>query len=763
MRRAGVAIRSFVAAAAVAGVARADPPPLAATPLPGAAFDRTTVYLARPAADPGGVVPPLLSRELQRQALLIAARDELGLYTRDEVFREFDSAAPPPGVAALKVDFDYDPSRARLGSRTGWDGHPMAGTAVASVQLDGIAGFLNDASGIGQDEVASRTSWPQVLRQAGFTGTAAADNDGPAPAGVDDLLYQTTLFAPLAAVQRTHAAIRRDGASPERLSALARGYANLAVLTSFQWSTNRDVFAARALLYGQRMATKWPHARLTHWTNAYALAMVGMHRRALAEQERTRQSSPGWPAAPPWAELVVPLAKYDTAALTAAIAADPRRAPLAALCAFVTVEQCGSAALVLDMGGATSRLNPACFRILDAMSYAAGVGPGARLTEAAPLILSRALPDDVVRLADVPAPVAAAMAALRTAADRPSADGVEAVADPSGALAAAERALVDAGSTATEPSLVVAGRLAQETSFVHVERRAKFIADRWGIDAGDFVRSAGPLMADDPLRPVVEAFALPSADRASALRDVSVPDARQCMVDLIDLVRRQPSAPDRVAGSLLSDRAWQDGAATACDVAGKLWPYDRGPRKYDLDVSNLLRAVSPSCPMVAAARIRDHWDDPQVRREVAPDWMAAYGQQPATLAALADRVDADGDRGKAEQILEQYTKIAGDVPEARRLAKLYLADGDEDRWLATLEGVVKRPDLGLDHAQAQVDIARHFMSKGDYQRALPYADEAEQTQAFWAMKCDAECHRALGDTATADRIMADAREHYGHD
>ena len=66
------------------------------------ANQRHIVALASPACDTESARPPgtpqgILLRELMRQALLIAARDELGLSTRDEVLGDAIAAAIPAG------------------------------------------------------------------------------------------------------------------------------------------------------------------------------------------------------------------------------------------------------------------------------------------------------------------------------------------------------------------------------------------------------------------------------------------------------------------------------------------------------------------------------------------------------------------------------------------------------------------------------------------------------------------------------------------
>ncbi len=76
--------------------------------------ERAVVALARPtsAADvneEGGRFQPLLARELIRQAVLIAARDELGLATRDEVIGDVTPERTGPPAAEVASVFRPQP------------------------------------------------------------------------------------------------------------------------------------------------------------------------------------------------------------------------------------------------------------------------------------------------------------------------------------------------------------------------------------------------------------------------------------------------------------------------------------------------------------------------------------------------------------------------------------------------------------------------------------------------------------------------------
>ncbi len=746
--------------AGAVGAGPATEPAAPALQLPPSA-DRTTLYLAAPPIDPAAEPVRTLTAEVYRQALLIAARDDLGLYTRDGLLREYDSA-PPDAPAGLR-QYVRRGERGKLRIHVGLTDPSQPAEAMTEVGRPRSMGILDVVPAVAVSAEVYERQLPAFLKQIGFKSDVEPKPDqdvGPLADGVNDLLYGTTLFAPLAAVQRTHAQIRSDGASPDRLAALVRGYANLSRLSRPLWSSDEKVFAARSLVYAQRLVVRWPTRADSLWARAYAEAVVGLHGAALKDVAAAKRIAPAGAAVPPWAAMIEPLCKYDLSALTDAIAnAKGPRAPLAALMAFTSADQCGSSALVLQMGEATLHFNPACWAILDTMIEHAGVGPGARLTEAQPMIMAATLPDEVAKLTATDDAVQKAVAQLSAeiANARARRGGVAAT-----TVADVGRALVASGDVRVEPSLVLAGRLAQEVNFLQAERRANFVTTDYGWNGVDTVQSLQPLIDGHPYKEFVDAFSLPRSQRAGALTNLEVAHCSEQMHDLWATVLKDQPVPGHITGSAIWARSHATYDGTIYDTAPRLAPFNaKAVIDEGMQYLDVLRSISPSCPAVQAFRFRDHWDDKGVQKDL-DGWADKYSQQPGTLAVLAIRFKSAGRTDDARQALEQYVKVAGDYWAGAELADLYLAAGDEAKWLATLEDAIKRPDYGLNHAQAQVKIAKHFMAKGDFQRALPYADAAEQTQAEWAMICDADCHRGLGDTATADRIVAAAKAHYGH-
>ena len=125
-------------------------------------------------------------------------------------------------------------------------------------------------------EPLTRDVLPEVLGKAGLAGKAAprpgADR---VPDGVEARLGRMAFPEQFAALRTLHAALRTDGPSPGRIAALSRAYANLGLLTEFQWDAASVAYKARALLYAQRLVALQPKSPGSFWHRAYAMALAG--------------------------------------------------------------------------------------------------------------------------------------------------------------------------------------------------------------------------------------------------------------------------------------------------------------------------------------------------------------------------------------------------------------------------------------------------------------------------------------------------------
>ena len=247
------------------------------------------LYLSAPAQYPGQPSCPLLVRELARQAFLIAARDGMGLYTRDAAMREWepDSAGNPPadaqGKPALLINMRVgkDSEQTTLNLIAMSPERPEVFSSAVNTPHE-LKYFMSVPSALANIEPLSRGDFVDQLKKLGYTADVKPPGDLDVAPEVDHLLYQTTLLSPFTVVQQMHAAIRKTGESPARLSALVRGYANLGELTRFQWCSIQKVMTARSLLYAQRMVNEAPDSPFSYYNRAYAYAMTGLHAAALA-------------------------------------------------------------------------------------------------------------------------------------------------------------------------------------------------------------------------------------------------------------------------------------------------------------------------------------------------------------------------------------------------------------------------------------------------------------------------------------------------
>jgi len=151
----------------------------------------------------------------------------------------------------------------------------------------------------------------------------------------------------------------------------------------------------------------------------------------------------------------------------------------------------------------------------------------------------------------------------------------------------------------------------------------------------------------------------------------------------------------------------------------------------------LMRVSSNSPDAVVASVLQQH---------LAPDEFAALEQKfprhPQVLKLLA-RMSAEPEVHKRR--LRAYIKFSPDTWAYHMLAEAYRSEGDLDQWKAVLDECLAQPEFGLQHSQLRVQIANQYMDQGEWEKARPYAAEAAESWAEWAMLCAIRCYAGLGD------------------
>ncbi len=391
-------------------------------------------------------------------------------------------------------------------------------------------------------ESLARSDFPALLKKLGLEGRPnRVRDDAPVPPAVEDRLDHLGLVDHFAAVRELHEAIRTDGESPARLSALARAYAQLGTLTEYQWSPAHRVFRARALLYAERLLARNPRSPAALRTRAFVWALVGRQNQALADLEaadrlvaETKDATP----APTWLPVIDAYLKSDRKRLAIA---DGPHANLAALLTLLTVEYPHRNRAAMQAAGELANRDADCCMAFDAICEQGQLGELHVATAAAPAVFQKIFPTKLKSLKSLPAPV---QQALDQGRDEP--EMVE-------ALAMAGLAGADAG----EPSWGVLAHLAREARFVHAQRRLHFMANMWHVPAADAFQEFQPFVARHRYNPFLQYIAMPRRGGANALAAMAdhldLAEIEPTERPLIDALReiKHPAADDAWKSSLL--------------------------------------------------------------------------------------------------------------------------------------------------------------------------------------------------------------------
>jgi tetratricopeptide (TPR) repeat protein len=695
---------------------------------------------------------PRLIRELARQALLIAARDGLGLSTRDQVLGEAIPAEQPWLGQTLDLRWKID-GKIHIAVTRRPDGTPVFEGDVFPGGPQAPLSALSERM-----EKLSRGRFVEALREAGWTGQAnRVVPDAPVDPQIEEWIGKLNELSQYAAVRALHAAIRESGESPARLGALARAYAHLGELTRYQWTAAHDAFAARALLYAQRMRVATPDSSDGLWTRAYVRALLGLHGAALGDVELARRAGG---AEPPWARLIEPLCYYRTGELRDIAASDPTLAPMASYMSFLTLENSGAQAATMEAVQGALEVNPECLRLLDVACDRTGPGMLNWLSEHAPSVYSVLLGQRLATMPAMPDAIQTMIRERRRAGGNPAGRKIvwTALAD-----------LAASGEDRNEPSLGVLADLIEQTTFVQTWRRAHLIRHQWGVDASDYVSEVWPLVQDHPFGGLIKSFGLdPAGETEQQTRilqemvdtrfdDVELDFPSELMV--ADDLSRHGITRGRQGRDLWREPIlYADLVAPDREAALRMAQDNQWPDDLQSFYAQLLEGASPNAPLVLAVRLRTAWNEQDA---VAIE--AEHGSYPAVAMALATQYAKQDKLDDAARCLVRYIEASPDKTGYLMLADIHERRGDMIAWRSTLDDFLNQPDYGLQHASVRVKVASRLMDRGEYRQALPYAEAAADTGASWARACAQRAYEQLGDFESAEEMARANANHYDMD
>jgi len=687
-------------------------------------------------------------QEMARQAVLVAARDELGLATRDETLGD----RIPPAVDA--------PGRVHVIAR----GIPEKGFEFTLYYNDKpFLEFKKEMKFRATRDVmtyyttmeeASRNEIVDALRKVGFQGQPNKKlASAPVPDVIETKLQRMNFVSQLAAVRLLHKLIREEGESPERLGALVRGYSHLGQLASQLPTPIGKGFTYRAYLYAQRMVAQQPESAFALWHRAYAMSLAGQHYWAIKDiKAASKLAKANKEKNPPWETMINNVCRFRFDKLEKLARQEGDMQQLAALAWFLSVENSGSMALTVSTGKEALEINPNCLRIWLALNQSAGVSYKHIITQQAPLILIKVLTE---RLGDIREEPPVIMAA-RNRQPYEWFDGETRV-----AFVRDLREEAGVEHDRNEPSWNALAQLVADTDLMNAFYRLRFLRRSLWVDADDEIPTFEPILASHPFGPLVRAFGVPwdndwATETQKLLRDYELP-------------RPGVSAGDWLLGSQIPNIQFKKG--TRNDLRrGMAYMYSdyvepeylfrlkaSMPTDFRRSSAHGMRTISPHSPQRIATLIETDW---AASSKNAEKWEKQYGFHPLVAKAFADRYLELGDRDKAIAHLRRYIASAADYPIYIKLADLYL-EKDDPQWLAVLESFLQQEDYGLSHGMVNQKIAYTLMDQEKYEQALPYAQAAASTYSGWGLTCLANCQEALGNFVEAEKLMKAEFERYG--
>jgi len=701
--------------------------------------------------------PPFLARELVRQAFLIAARDGCGLATRDATLHEDF----PSGTDSHSTTFEMFCEAARV-KKTFEVRYVLSRVAGTSREKLWEWTFITDIFSPNmiialaeKADVFSREGLKQIFKRQGFGKSLPpfrATSDVPREA--QDRLWKWNEIAILAGLRQLHAEIRQKGESPELVAAFAVGYANLASLCEHHYGPAHKAFAARALLYAQRLLRKTDGSAWALWHRAYVRTLIGLHNAAAADVAAAKKEK-GSSAARPlpfWTETIDLFSQGHLPRMLEAAKTDPQQ-HLARYLNLLATMYANSDTLTLKAGEAVIEACPECLRAADAICSMGHIGVMRMVTSRSFSQFSEVLRTRLPDVPGLPDPIARRIRDTKPA--REDSDEVE-----FRVQLVEELKHVSPENDRMEPSLSAVAHAVEEIEFKQLMRRLELERNVWGVPTDETIATYRPLCEHHRYAAYVDAFSTAKNDIDKAaqtfLRHTDTSDFGYLEFNLLQGLRRYDERRGRtwvMLATMHADPVFRDEMVGL--RVGAAGPANE--KKYNDPYMKTVWETSSKLPGVLAWRISRDWKHARTSAGVIE---RDFADDPIVIGALMFKYVELNKFDDAERCAKLKIRLAPDYASYNALAKVYKKKGDIAGWKATLEKSISLPSLGLEAPMVQNRLALYHMKRKEWKEAVVYADAAAQSYAAWAMLTSARCHEMLGEWEKSEEMMHRTSERY---
>jgi tetratricopeptide (TPR) repeat protein len=713
-----------------------------------------------------------LVRELVRQAILIAARDEMGLTTRDESLQEADpTQAIVVHIMPMERGDEAGQWRLRLVAAeegTQWE-------TTFEIPGQGLERYGELAKRL---EADSRGKMLEGLRACGVEGAPPAVTEASLPgAEVEALLSRPDVVAQYGAVRMAHEAIAKRGETAEWLGVLVRGYANLALLTRHYWNSVPEAFTARAWLYAQRLVVKTDHSDMALWHRAYALAWGGLLTHAAAdleEVERRREASgngrEGSSTDPPaWVHLTQAFSRFDRAAAQRVMDDSPLMRPWGVIVRFTLAHfDWNQPQLRADLREIAS-VCPSAYMVFSHWGDFSALTPDASPleTQLSPRYFSREAPRSVAMLPGLPIAVSTLTAKVSQLADTSDAEGAPPLSpndfSPLPMEIATQLRTESAGVAVGEPSWSCLATLLEEEQFLLVLRYLAALQRRSQLLPREVTDPLLPLVKGHRYAAYVEGyrfdFQLHGTDVINAWKTLKVVDARPNMFLLLYGLRvlEFSSEPDRIH----SPSQYSNSPRTLHGVDEAL---SAGVTMGSLDASYITESVLEKTRAAAPHSSRSvHLailgaTDPEA--EQLAEWEAQLTDNPAPWSDLAILYHRRGDRDAAVRCGQKSLALCPNSRAAWTLSNVYLEMGDAAQSESTLLQTLASIEGQSEQFAVRGMLASWYLERGLWNQALPHALACAEAGSQFGLYTASQITEALAQWKESERWIRQLAENY---
>ncbi len=661
----------------------------------------------------------LLPRELARQAFLIAAREELGLATRDQSLRE-TSLAESKIELLFTVDATLDSKCLVEISSTEKGKEKTLWSQTLKFAPNSRQTY---PSLIKQLEAFSRGEFVDLLVELGAEPPAEetkAEHEPPSEqqlVELDQQLSEVDLTAQFLAIRKIKQLILSQGESPELLGRLVNGYANLGLLTEGYWGATSRVLKARSFIYAERLRVKYDDYLFGRWHWAYARAMAGIHFAASKQLEDPLPEGidiSNLPSLPAWAEVIEPYCHYDTQELGQLAEAGNRWARYLRMWSnFLSDEK----RKINETAEETMNDCPLAFNLYAMLARKGSLGIMHRTSRASMNAMQYACASDWAENADLPATV-------QEAASLPPTNN-----SPLIGWGAVIEVLQEEESPA-DPSWQTLATLLEDTAAV-VGAANLHVATGGSTEQSlvPYVDAFLPALKNHPARGyfVSRKFSAKTEPEevTKACSDLRFVDPSLWIgYDTYYIWATKNSHGERIGYDAYYGAA-RDFTAISLFVNSKRPKQDEKFRKMLL---RELKKISPHSPMVLVNEIKWRLDEAkQVKPEELADWEEHAGFSASAWRQLGELYLKRVEYENSCRCYETSYNLSPSHETVRDWAWAYEYAKELDQVVPTLKRYLEEEDHGLGHSNTHYEIARFYLRHDRAKEAKSHALEAAQS------------------------------------